>query len=196
MSFQVFVEGGGNKKALKAACREGFRKFIENAGLAGNMPVVVPCGARGDAYNDFRAAHAAGEAAILLVDAEGPVTAPDPWQHLNSTPDNWVRPAVATDNQCHLMVQVMESWFLADVDALRSFYGQGFRPQDLPPNPDIERVPKADVLAGLAQATRNTKSYKKGSDSFQILGNLDPAKVRTASAYADRFVRALSSPAP
>ena len=159
------------------------------------MPRIVPCGSREDAYNDFRTAHAAGEAAMLLVDAERPVTAPGPWQHLNST-DNWGRPAAATDGQCHLMVQVMESWFLADRTALASFYGQNFRAQDLPANPDIERVRKEDVLAGLAQATRNTKSYKKGVDSFQILEKLDPAKVRTASAYADRFIRALSSPAP
>ena len=194
MSIQVFVEGAGNTRALNTACRSGFRKFIENAGLAGNMPRIVPCGSREDAYNDFRTAQAAGEVVMLLVDAEGPVTAPNPWQHLNST-DNWGQPANATDDQCHLMVQVMESWFLADKVALASFYGQGFRPQDLPPNPDIERVPKADVLAGLAQATRNTKSYKKGSDSFQILEKLDPAKVRTASAYADRLLQALSSQA-
>ena len=175
VSFQVFVEGGGSKKALKAACREGFRKFIENAGLAGNMPVVVPCGARGNAYNDFRAAHAAGESALLLVDAEGPVTAPGPWQHLKSN-DGWDRPAGATDNHCHLMVQAMESWFLADRAGLASFYGQGFRVQDLPQNSNIEAVSKPDTLNGLAQATRGTRkgSYKKGVDSFQILEKLDP----------------------
>ena len=195
VSLLVFVEGGGNTRALNTSCRSGFREFIENAGLAGSMPRIVPCGSRENAYDDFRTAHAAGEAAMLLVDAESPATAPDPWQHLNST-DNWGRPAVATDGQCHLMVQVMESWFLADKVALASFYGQNFRPQDLPANSDIEKVPKADVLAGLAQATRNTKSYSKGSDSFQILEKLDPDKVRMASAYADRFIRGLSSQAP
>ena len=194
VSLQIFVEGGGNTRALNKACRNGFTKFIENAGLSGNMPRIVPSGSRENAYNDFRTAQAAGEAAMLLVDAEGPVTAPNPWQHLNST-DNWGRPANATNDQCHLMVQVMESWFLADRVALASFYGQNFRPQDLPANPNTERVRKEDVFTGLAQATRNTKSYKKGVDSFQILEKLEPAKVRTASAYADRFLRALSSQA-
>ena len=192
MSVQLFVEGGGNTRALRAACRNGFRKFIENAGLADNMPQIVPCGPRGDAYNDFRTAHAAGEAVMLLVDAEEPVTTQGPWQHLNQS-DGWTVPPGATDDQCHLMVQAMESWFLADVSALQEFYGQGFRPQDLPANPNIENVSKPDVLNRLAQATRATKkgSYKKGNNSFEILGKLDPAKVRAASYYAGRFINAL-----
>ena len=32
----------------------------------------------------------------------------------------------AEENQCHLMVQVMESWFFADKDKLAEFYGQNF----------------------------------------------------------------------
>ena len=94
------------------------------------------------------------------------------------------------------MVRVMESWFLADRDALQSFYGPAFRTQDLSPNPAIEHISKPDVLDGLAKATRYTKSYKKGTDSFQILERLDPAKVRAASPYADRLMQALLSPPP
>ena len=199
VSVQIYVEGGGSSKALKTACRRGFRKFIENAGLTGPMPPkVVACGSRGNAYQSFQKAHTSGNVdAMLLVDAEGPVTAAGSWQHLK-TSDNWNRPNGTTDDQCHLMVQVMESWFLADADVLASFYGQNFRSQDLMANPDIERVSKQDALGRLAQATRNTKkgSYKKGADSYQILEKLDPDKVRKASAHADRFIRALSAPIP
>ena len=93
------------------------------------------------------------------------------------------------------MVQTMESWFLADTDALASFYGQDFRKQDLPPNPNIEDIPKQGVLDGLQRATQNTKKggYKKGTDCYEILEKLDPAKVRRASSYADRFISSLSS---
>lgn len=199
VSVQIYVEGGGSSKALKTACRRGFRKFIENAGLTGPMPPkVVACGSRGNAYQSFQKAHTSGNGdAMLLVDAEGPVTAAGSWQHLKIT-DNWDRPNGATDDQCHLMVQVMESWFLADRPALGSFYGQGFRPQGLPANPDIEKVSKQDVLGRLAQATQNTKkgAYKKGAESYQILEQLDPDKVRKASGHADRLIRLLSSPAP
>ena len=191
VSVKLFVEGGGSR-ALNRACRRGFGKFIERAGAKGTR--VVACGSRGNAYRRFRAEYGRqSEAAMLLVDAEGPVTAPGSWQHLSAS-DRWDRPGGATDNQCHLMVQVMESWFLADADTLDSFYDRGFRRQALPPNPYIEQIPKQDVLNGLARATRDTRKgpYKKGARSFEILVMLDPAKVRNASPQADRFIRALS----
>ena len=193
VSARLFVEGGGDNKALKAVCRRGFREFIEKAGAAGRISNIVPCGSRGNAFNSFRAALNVGESALLLVDAEGPVTAQGAWQHLKVS-DNWDRPANATDAQCHLMVQVMESWFLADADALASFYGQGFNRGALPANPNIEQVSKGDALAGLDQAARNTGKggYKKGPEGYDILARLDPGKVRNASPFAECFVQALS----
>ena len=159
------------------------------------MPRIVACGSRRNAYESFEAAHASQDGdAMLLVDAEATVTSQGPWQHLKVR-DGWERPEGATDEQCHLMVQVMESWFLADADTLSSFYGQGFRKQDLSPNPRVEDVSKHDVLASLARATRDTGKgiYNKGADSFAILENLDPARVRSASPYADRLISALST---
>ena len=91
------------------------------------------------------------------------------------------------------MVQVMESWFLADVDALESFYGRNFRRRVLPASPNIEQVAKRNVLDSLAMATRDTTKgpYAKGAPSFDILANLNPAKVRGASPHADRLILAL-----
>ena len=194
VSMRLYVEGGGGGKTQKIACRKGFTGFLGKAGLQGRMPRIVACGSRNAAYDSFSTANAhEDETSMLLVDAEGQVTAQGSWQHLKIR-DNWDQPSNATDGQCHLMVQVMESWFLADVDTLRSFYGQGFRPQDLPKNPKVEEVSKQDVFDGLAQATHNTQkaSYKKGMHSFEILEKLDPAKIRTASNHADRFMNTLS----
>ena len=88
----------------------------------------------------------------------------------------------------------MESWFLADADALESFYGSGFRKQYLSGNPNVEQFPKQDVLNRLDRATRNTSKgrYRKGKHGFAILELLDPAKVKGASRFADRFLGALS----
>ena len=157
------------------------------------MPRIVACGSRDNAYDRFRTGHSSkGVSAMLLVDSEGPVTALGTWQHLKSR-DGWDRPSGATDDQCHLMVEVMESWFLADKDALQAYFGQGFRRQALPLNPNIEQIPKQDVERGLDGATQGTMKgrYRKGADSFGILMRLDPAKVRKGSCYADRFVKAL-----
>lgn len=197
MSVKDLVEGGGNSKALKSDCRRGFREFTEKSALTGRMPGIVACGSRNDAFDDFKTALANGnDIVLLLVDAEGPVASPaaspKPWQHLKER-DSWNRPTAATDNQCHPMVQTMESWFLADVDALESFYGKGFQKSSLTQNPRIERVSKQDVESGLKQATRNTSKgeYHKGRHSFEILAELDPAEVRRSSPYADRFLSEL-----
>ena len=195
MSVKLYVEGGGDSKALKTECRKGFQRFIEKAGLVGKMPGIVACGSRQNAYESFETAHTSQDGgAMLLVDAEGPVTASGPWQHLKAR-DGWNRPVAATDDDCHLMVQVMESWFLADPDALESFYGQRFRTQSLPQNPNIEQVSKQDVLGRLDGATRDTRKgrYSKGRDSYEILGRVDPAKVTKASAHAERLIGVLSS---
>ncbi len=197
MSVKVYVEGGGKGKALKAACRKGFRKLIEKLGLAGTMPGIVACGSRNDAYDRFQTALTDGKDIVfLLVDAEGSVAAPaaaaKPWQYLKDR-DNWNRPENATDDQCHLMVQLMESWFIADAEALESYFGQGFRKRALPNGLNVESVPKQEVMKGLEQATRaqNCQDYKKGKHSFEILALLDPAKVRKQSPYADRFFEEL-----
>ena len=194
MSVKLYVEGGGDSKELKSACRRAFTKFLEKAGVAGKMPRIVACGGRKNAYDSFETAHVCENgAAMLLVDAEEPVTAPGAWEHLADR-ENWARPPGATDEQCHLMVQAMESWFLADVDGLASFYGNGFRSRSLPQNPNIEQVSKQDINDGLNRATRDvTKGqYSKGKHSFEILAKLDPTKVRNASPYADHFIRALT----
>ena len=92
------------------------------------------------------------------------------------------------------MVQVMESWFLADREALANFYRQRFRLNALPGNPrQVEQVSKRDIENGLEQATRATTRgrYHKGRHSFDILASLDPAKVTAASSHARRFVQTL-----
>ncbi len=91
------------------------------------------------------------------------------------------------------MVQIMESWFLADADTLTSFYGRNFQESSLPQNPRVEEISKQDVESGLRQATRSTSkgAYDKGRHSFEILAILDPVKVRQKSPYANRFLSEL-----
>ena len=157
------------------------------------MPEIVACGSRRNAYDDFvtRHRHRASDrgTALLLVDAEDSVKKPDAWQHLKDR-DGWNPPEDATDDQCHLMVQAMESWFLADRTALEEYYGQGFQANALPRNREIEEVPKKQAQDGIRRATRNTTkgSYDKGSHSFEILTIIDPTKVTNASPHARRFI--------
>ncbi|MFT4102278.1 MAG: DUF4276 family protein [Burkholderiaceae bacterium] len=198
---KLYVEGGGETAALRAACREGFKTFISRAGIE-RRPRIVACGSRQDAYDSFCTAIQNGEDAFLLVDSETVVAAwhqkgqPDawqPWAHLKTAQGNgWDKPTHSADTDCHLMVQVMESWLLADREALKAFFGQGFKDNALPAASNaIEGIAKPQVYNALAQATSNCKTkstYGKGEHSFKVLTQIDPAKVVQASPWAKRFV--------
>ena len=192
MSIKIFVEGGG-KGRLGTECREGFIAFLEKAGFQGRMPQIISCGPRNEAYDQFKTACENNENSLLLVDSEGPITKRHrPWQHLKAR-DGWSKPHSAAEEQRHMMVQVMESWFLADQEALVDYYGQGFQADVIPQYQNVEKVRKQDVLDKLKQATLRTQkgAYSKGSHIFQILAKLNPDKVTRASWYANRFIEQL-----
>jgi hypothetical protein len=201
----LYVEGGGDTAALRIACREGFRTFITKAGLE-KRPRIVACGSRRDAYESFCTAIASGEKAMLLVDSEAPVSEAHqqggsetwlPWHHLKQRQgDGWEKPKDSQDIDCHLMVQVMESWFLADRTSLKAFFNNGFKEQHLPAaQQPVEKIDKADVYAALKKATKDCKTksvYGKGEHSFKLLALIDPQKVAIASPWARRFIKELS----
>lgn len=195
---KLLVEGGGNHNdALKSECRKGFAKLLERAGFKGRMPRIIACGGRRAAYNDFCAELASGAGAVfLLVDAEAPVLRASPWQHVGEREgDKWAMPPDATDAHLHLMVQCMETWFLADRSALAKYFGNGFNQNALPlATTNVESVKMHDVFDHLKRATKDTKTkgaYDKGSHSFNVLEQLDPSLVRKASPWADRFFTTL-----
>ncbi len=140
---KLYVEGGGDGKALQIECRQGFSEFLKKAGLTGKLPRISSCGGRRSAYEDYCTAVKNGEAAFLLVDSEAPVisahqSAGDskdwlPWAHLKNRPgDGWENPKGGADTDCHLMIEVMENWFMADREALKDFFNPGFRENQLP----------------------------------------------------------------
>ncbi|MFV8749749.1 DUF4276 family protein [Nannocystaceae bacterium ST9] len=195
----LYVEGAAqNNKASRSEFRKALGKLFERAGIR-MKPSVVPCGSRQRAFETFCSALAkadSDEVVLLLVDSEAPVTTEDPWEHVRRREgDGWVKPERATPDQLHLMVQMMEAWFLADPDALERHFGKGFRRDALPKHADIEKVAKLEVYRALEAATTPTKSgpYGKGSHSFKILAELDPKKLEAASPWAQRLFQALAA---
>ena len=91
------------------------------------------------------------------------------------------------------MVQCMEAWFVADRETLAAFFGQHFNANALPAREDVENISKQDLCTALESATRTCKkgSYGKGRHSFDILAQIDPAKVTAASPYAKRLIATL-----
>ena len=152
------------------------------------MPRVVRGGGRERTFDLFATAirnPRPGRVPLLLVDSEaGVADEHSAWQHLHER-DDWARPRDARDDQVFLMVQVMETWLLADRAALGQYFGAPFRESALRQWPALEDVSKQDVLEALARATAAcTQPYAKGETSFELLATLDPALVETACPHA------------
>ncbi len=171
---------------------------------------IVACGSREDTYDSYCTALHAGKAAILLVDSEAPVS-PEaqpgnsslqadrakwkPWLHLKQRKgDGWNKPDGASDLDCHLMVQCMEAWLVADPSTLKKYFGQSFHEKKLPnaANP-LELVDKDALYRALKDATKSCQkgAYGKGKHSFDLLALTDPAKVTQASPWAQRLIETL-----
>lgn len=183
----LYIEGGGEGRELGARFREGWNEFFKSAGV-GNKTQIVRGGTRQQTFDRFATAVEVGRpdtVPILLVDSEAPVAARNSvWQHLH-TRDSWSQPSDADDDQAFLMVQIMETWFLADRVALRRYFGARFRQNALKHCPDLERVPKSAVDDVLRRATAScSKRYSKGKVSFELLAQIDPSLVENECPHA------------
>lgn len=200
---KIYVEGGDDSKEQQARCREGFRKLTANAGFVRpRSPAIVACGSRGDAYDRFKIAVAGKDDnyVILLVDSEEPVENPneDPdsnaaWKHLKIC-DGWECPAGAANDQAQLMATCMETWIMADHQAIIGFFGQHLQKNALLPTQNLEARTRHEVQDRLHHATRNCgrdRAYAKGKKSFQILGELNPDTLNNHLPHFRRFIATL-----
>ncbi len=196
--IRIYLEGGGDQRSGKAAVQEGFSKFLSSLKeMARECHIrwyVVACGSRQSTFDAFDIALRQHRDAfnVLLVDAEGPVSQ-SPWEHLQERDRRPLRGI--PDDHCHLMVQVMEAWAVADLETLRRFYGQGFDQNSIPGQEDVEMIAKADLERALIQATRNTQKgeYHKIRHGPKILALVDANKIRPRARHCDRMFTILSN---
>jgi hypothetical protein len=196
VTIRIYVEGGF-EGSTKSNCRKAFSTFLAKV-IRPESFKVIASGSRTQAFQDFCSAlrQHPGDYNILLVDSETAV-ATKPWQHLRErVGDHWQHPEGATDEQAHLMVQVMETWFLADQDTLATFYKQDFLRNSLPRQRNIERLDKLDkrrVFESLSHASKGTQkgSYHKTRHGFELLELIDPTLVRAASSHANNLFAVL-----
>lgn len=172
------------------ALKEGFRQFFgEVVSLARerrwHVQFIAGHG-RGNTIRDYCDACESHRLSwnVLLIDSEGPDDG-KLFQKLGL-------PAAKKDS-VFWMVQLMESWFLADIQALKQHYGANVMKARLRGNPKIEEIPKADVIKRLRAAVRTPKrSYDKVEDTPRLLRLLDPAIVRAACPNCERIFRIMT----
>jgi hypothetical protein len=189
----IYVEGGGDSKELHRRCRQAFSTLLEKAGFGGRLPRIIACGSRNEAFDDFRTAIRDKNAyAILLVDSEDVVKSA-PWEHLAAR-DSWTRPDGTHDDQAQLMVTCMETWIVADRDAVRQEFRPYLTESALPPTSNLERRTKEDVQRRLESATKSApkrKRYEKGRKSFQIVEKLTPETLAGLLPHFQRLIATL-----
>lgn len=194
VAVKIYIEGGGEGEFHDTQFRQAWAAFFRAAGLR-RRPRVVRGQGRLRTYDQFRTAVAQSipdAVPLLLVDSEGPVRGDHTvWQHLELR-DGWKRPENAGDDDVFLMVQVMETWFLADPEALWRFFGPNLNEHAFKKWPDLESVPKSTVLTTLEKATAACRtSYSKGRVSFELLSRVDPAQVEQQCPHARRLLMRL-----
>ena len=185
----IYIEGGGDSNELRILCRRGFRKLLENCGFKGNMPKLRACGGRNSVFDDFEIAHAKksdSDYVAMLIDSEDPLKDLDAWEHLEKR-DGWNKPSDSEDDQVLFMTTCMETWIVADRDALVRHYGSEFQESALPPLVNLESRHRHDIQNDLFHATRNcSNAYKKGKRSFNVLEKLSPHELES---HLPSFVR-------
>jgi hypothetical protein len=194
---QIYVEGGGDGKEGKALVRQSFGQFLNDLrNVARSRSIrwqIISCGPRNAAFRNFQYALRDHPDAfnILLVDAEAPVN-DTPLRHLHHQA-GWQTSGLV-DEQCHLMVQVMEAWLIADIEMLKRFYGQGFNAKPIPNNPNVEAIPKQTIASALRAATHNTTKgeYHKIRHGPKLLEQLNVDSVRERATHCDRLFQILT----
>ena len=190
--IRIFVEGD---RALLNGFRAFLKPVIDAARQRRIKFRVAPGGSTDETIKDFLdAVHDEPEVFnVLLIDSDHP----DNGRLIASLKDSriWDNQIGASvhDDQIHFMVQVMESWFLADKDALDRYYGRDFQPNQLPQNQNVEQIRGNDVIGGLEDAARRTRKgkYHKTKHAPEILQAIDPNKVRNAAPNCERLFATL-----
>lgn len=214
----IYVEGGGDSNQQKTELRQGFNSLMEQqlSKARAKRPRwnVVFAGGRKAAYDAFiHKLRVAGPEVlcVLLVDSEDRLDpeSPEPRDEspegrLNRLAvdavarrdhlirqDDWKLLYQASPEHVHLMVQCMETWIVADPEALADYYKQGFQASTLPSRHELEEEPKTDVYRKLRAATERTQkgAYTKIKHASELLRRVDPQKIMTRCPRFRTLVR-------
>lgn len=193
-SVTVYIEGGGDSSDARAQLRAGFdalfRPQKERAAQNRVSLKFVCCGPRNEAHATFVnfRRRTPSDVAGLLVDSESPIdTQKDVTTHLAKR-DGWSFDDAQKLN-VRLMVEAMEAWILADLNAVQEWFKAEItlaaKKTDL-----IEKaklVEHLDAAAGAAdKAAKRPKKrrYGKLTDAPALLKRLNP---ETVAAHSNSF---------
>jgi len=203
--INIYIEGGARNqdRAASAALRRGFSMFLTKLCpeiRARNIELnTVIVGSTELTCKIFTQANekSPDKFFVLLVDSDIAVDETEKSKNFLQNNPKLKKCDLrdVEEKQCHLMVQVMETWFLADVEALKNYFGRDFKKNKLPKTVNIEAIAKDDVLDSLKEATQTRKSsgYHKIKDGAKLLEKISPQKVREAAPHCSELFKAISN---
>ena len=177
--IRIYYEGD---RLLKAGFNQFFEELRRRAKEQRCSFELISGGSGSTACSDFGLALEAHPNAwnILLKDSEGPLAGNRSESLCRE--QSWHE---SHRDSIFRMVEMMESWFHADKEALERFYGPGFRKNALKKNPNVEEISKADLKKGLRVATRETGKGNyfdhKTSHGPKLPALIRPDKVQAAA---------------
>ena len=182
MEIWIYFEG-------KSTLRLGFDNFFSQLReLARQNEVTLRFFAAKDGPRDFEKAprRHPGALVLLLKDSEQPFSDPAKLCQLNG-----IDPKLTA--KVFWMVESMESWFLADPEALARYYGDGFSHKVIGQPANVEAIPKSEVFRRLKSATANTTkgAYDKVKHAPDLLSKLDPELVQKRAEYCRKLFEAV-----
>ena len=200
--IRIYIEGDTKQKGKNSdiALREGFHNFfrelIEKAREQNIKFRITLCSSKFITFKVFLNGVKVYQDSFVafLIDADDTVdekeTAKSFLQKQNA---DWYWQTI-NEEQCFLMVQMMESWFFADIDTLEKYYGQNFNRKALRQSNNVEKIAKSDVKNGLANATKNTQKgeYHKTKHGAKLLELINPQKVREVAPHCKRLFETIA----
>lgn len=197
MEIKLYVEGGGKGSHKRATIKlqqglDAFFRRLKDAAREKRIGFkIIPAGNTQNTYDDFILSVKISPQSfnLLLVDSDEAVAANQTARaFLQNKYRKWDL-QIVTDEQCHLMVQIMESWFIADVAALKNYYGREFKDSAIPKNKNVETIAKKTIEKSLETATAKTQKaeYHKIEHGAKLLELVNPQKVRKAAPHCERL---------
>jgi Domain of unknown function (DUF4276) len=195
--IRIYIEGDKKSKNSNISLREGFSTFFKDLREKAREKKikfdVILGGSSAETFKDFLRGIKSHPNSFVafLIDSDDEVSEDDTpksfLQNLQKS-KNWEWENVE-DEQCQLMVQIMESWFLADVETLKNYYGQGFNSKTIPKTQNVEKIAKNDVESSLDKATRDTKKgvYHKIKHGAELLTKVDVINIKQKAKHCQRI---------
>lgn len=179
--IKIYIEGGSKKgqkysSFLNRSLKQAFEKLLREYGINAKQYYQIVAGGCKDET-------------IKAIDTKTKLA------HLEKKKSKESLKGI-TENNLFFMVVCMESWIVSDAEALKKYYGSGFKETKIQAS-DLIHKDKTTIEKMIKDSIKECKNneYKK-SEAFKILEKASVQKIVESNSYAKEFFEFLKSKIP